>query len=91
MKLARLRPSVFSRQHCRPCHARLRERWALWDSLEPPPESPELLAELERRSAEAEANPAEGRARVWFALGAVFLIGGFRLRRRQSSADAPPP
>jgi putative addiction module component (TIGR02574 family) len=34
---------------------------ALWDSLEPPPESPELLAELERRSAEAAADPTEGR------------------------------
>ena len=34
---------------------------ALWDSLEPPPESPELLAELERRSAEAAADPAAGR------------------------------
>jgi putative addiction module component (TIGR02574 family) len=34
---------------------------ALWDSLEPPPESPELLAELERRSAEAATDPAGGR------------------------------
>jgi putative addiction module component (TIGR02574 family) len=33
----------------------------LWDSLDPPPESPELLAELERRSADAEATPEAGR------------------------------
>lgn len=34
---------------------------ALWDSLEPPPESPELLAELERRSVAAAADPDGGR------------------------------
>jgi putative addiction module component (TIGR02574 family) len=34
---------------------------AIWDSLEAPPESPELIAELERRSAEAAADPDGGR------------------------------
>ena len=37
---------------------------ALWDSLDPSeaaPITPELAEELERRSAEAEANPAGGR------------------------------
>jgi len=33
----------------------------LWDSLDPPPESPELLAELERRSEAAAASPGAGR------------------------------
>ena len=35
----------------------------LWDSLEDelPPLEPEMLAELDRRLAELEANPAEGR------------------------------
>jgi len=35
----------------------------LWDSLEDelPPLDPELLAELDRRLAEFEANPSEGR------------------------------
>ncbi len=38
---------------------------ALWDSLDPAeaaPITPELAEELERRSAEAEANPAGGRS-----------------------------
>ena len=38
---------------------------ALWDSLDPAeaaPITPELAEELERRSAEAEANPAAGRS-----------------------------
>ena len=33
----------------------------IWDSLEAPPESPELLAELERRSDEAARDPSAGR------------------------------
>jgi putative addiction module component (TIGR02574 family) len=44
-------------------HQRLELIGELWDSLEdelPPPE-PELLAELDRRLADFEANPGEGR------------------------------
>jgi putative addiction module component (TIGR02574 family) len=40
---------------------RLRLIGAIWDSLEAPSESPELLAELERRSAEAATDPDGGR------------------------------
>jgi putative addiction module component (TIGR02574 family) len=41
---------------------RLKLIGAIWDSLDLPPESPELLAELERRSEEAEKDPDAGRS-----------------------------
>ena len=41
--------------------ARLELIGEIWDSLEELPESPELLAELERRSVDAARDPSAGR------------------------------
>ena len=56
--------SKFDISHLSPAE-RIELLEALWDSLEPDeaaPVSPELAEELERRSADAEADPTAGRS-----------------------------